>query len=456
MRPESTLSRAQGRFLDFVDSHPECLDPASFAAIDRKDDFFKYDMHPWPFFFDQAKMAELEEINLRLSRLVRQVPVRLLANDPARFAELYGLPPETARLNALLIERTDPLSGAVGRGDFILSDQGFKCCELNMAGNLGGTGTAIMAETYLTIPLLQQFLAETGYRVNAADQFRILFEHFVDEARRFDLAPEGVLNAAITFSEAKLPGPAWRERAERSYREVLAETAEGCSGRLEVCTDSSLSERRGELYAGDLLLRLVLDTDNGQVGRPLFLALLAGKARAYNGPVSQILSDKLNLALLSELAGTGIFTPEERQLIESHVPWTRRVAHEFVDYQGERVYLPDLLRDRREELVLKLGTSMQGTDVHIGRSTPPEAWEHHVRAAIAGRTWLAQEYIAPPSYTFQNRHGGAGLHDVVWGFFVFGERPGGAFLRLQPKGGAGVINAHQGARLGLVLGVENP
>lgn len=456
MRPESTLSQAQGRFLDFVDRHPEALDPASFAAIERRDDFFKYAMHPWPFFFDRAKMAELEEINLRLARLVRQVPVRLLGNDPARFAELYGVVPETARLNALLIERTDALSGAVGRGDYLLSDQGFKCCEFNMAGNLGGTGTAIMAETYLTIPVLQQFLAETGYRVTATDQFRVLFEHFVDEARRFDLAQGGVLNAALTFSEANLPAPAWRERADRTYREVLAETAEGWTGRLEVCTDATLSERRGELFAGDLPVKLVLDTDNGAVGRPLFLALLAGKARAYNGPVSQILSDKLNLALLSELADSGMFTSEERELIEAHVPWTRRVAHEFVDYEGRRAYLPDLLLERREDFVLKLGTSMQGTDVRIGRSTPPEAWARQVRAAIAGRTWLAQEHIEPAHYTFQYKEGGAGLHDVVWGFFVFGDRPGGAFLRMQPKGGAGVINAYQGARLGLVLGVENP
>jgi hypothetical protein len=456
MRPESTLSQAQGRFLDFVDAHPECLDPQTFQVLVRHDDFFKYDMHPWPFFLDRSKMDELEEVNLRLARLVRQVPVRLLENDPARFADFYGIALETARLTAMLIERTDALSGTVGRGDFILSGDVFKCCELNMAGNLGGIGTSIMAETYLSIPVLRHFLDETGYVIDATDQFQVLFRHFLDEARRFDLAKDGELNAAITFDAANLPGPAWREHADRTWRGILAHEGGGLTGRLAICTDRDLTEKRGELHQGDLPIQLVLDTENGLVGRPVFLALLAGKARAYNGPVTQILSDKLNLALLSEYAGSGLFTPEERQLIERHVPWTRRVAHEFADYEGQRVYLPDFLLEHRERFVLKLGTSMQGTDVHIGRTTSPEAWARQLRAAIAGRTWLAQEYIQPASYLYQNQEGGAGLHDVVWGFFVFGDRPGGAFLRLQPQGRAGVINAHQGARLGLVLGVENP
>jgi hypothetical protein len=457
LAPEAPFSRAHDRFLEFVAANPEGLDPKAFQAIERRDDFFKYPMHPWPYFLDAGRSRELEAVNLGLARLVREVPRRLLGDDPARFAEHYGILPETARLCAMLIERTDALSGSVGRGDFILSDEGFKCCELNMAGNLGGIGTSVLAETYLGIPLLRRFLDESGYRIEAADQFRILFRHFLDEARRFDLAKDGALNAAFTFEVR--PGEDWCAHADRLYRQVLAEEGGGLAGRLEVCADRDLSERRGELFLGDLPLQLVLDTQNGAVGRPLFLALLAGKARAYNGPVSQILSDKLNLALLSEHAGSGVFDADERRLIERHVPWTRRVARGFVDYRGERAYLPDLLLERREEMVLKLGTSMQGTDVHVGRATAPEAWDRHIRAALAGRTWLAQEYVEPLSVPYQYADGGAGPHDVVWGLFVFGERPGGAFLRMQPQGDGGVggvVNAQRGARLGLVLEVENP
>ena len=41
---------------------------------------------------------------------------------------------------------------------------------------------------------------------------------------------------------------------------------------------------------------------------------------------------------------------------------------------------------------------------------------------------------------------------MVWGLFVFSERYGGAFLRMQPAGnGSGLVNTHQGAEVGVMV-----
>lgn len=47
---------------------------------------------------------------------------------------------------------------------------------------------------------------------------------------------------------------------------------------------------------------------------------------------------------------------------------------------------------------------------------------------------------------------GAGPHDVVWGTFCFGDRYGGGFLRMMPRGeGDGIINAARGATEGFLF-----
>jgi hypothetical protein len=167
-----------------------------------------------------------------------------------------------------------------------------------------------------------------------------------------------------------------------------------------------------------------------------------------------VLSNKLNLALLSELADSELWSDDERAVIRAHVPWTRRLAEDFVDFRGERVYLPDLLASARDQLVLKRGLSLQGAHVHSGAFTAGPVWDGLVGEALAEGGWLVQERLEPVPYVFQMPEGGAGPHDVVWGLFVFGPRFGGGFLRVLPSGRAGVVNCALGAKFASYLEVE--
>ena len=71
-------------------------------------------------------------------------------------------------------------------------------------------------------------------------------------------------------------------------------------------------------------------------------AVKKGNLVLCNGPVARIVSNKLNLALLSEHQDTDMFTLEERETIKKHIPWTRKI----VDVDSA------FLLDRREHLVL--------------------------------------------------------------------------------------------------------
>jgi hypothetical protein len=451
--PPDPLPWPQRRFLEFVARHPEALRRESFGLLDEHDDLMPYQMQSWPLFIGKSELAGLARAAVEVCALVNSLPQRVFECDPARIAEYYRMPEELALLVTSVIARTDGLSGTVARLDVLLTAAGFKCCEVNVAANLGGAELGDWTERYLRVPLIRRFIAEAGLRVSYTDPARVLFGHVLAQAARRGLAAGGELNTAIVLEQPVTP--LWCGHFERLYRAALAEAS--LSGELTVCRDAELSDGGGFLRCGDRRIHVVLDCQEGVVGRPILSALLAGTAQAYNGPVSRLLSDKLNLALLSELEDSGLFAPEEQAIIRTYVPWTRRVAEEFVDYRGERAYLPDLLLAERERLVLKLGLSAHGDDVYAGPFTSPDRWEGLVRAALEHGGWIAQEFLEAVGTPLQHPDGGSvSPYQIVWGPFVCGRRYGGCFLRVQPAGTTGVINNARGAHLSLVIEVEDP
>ncbi|HYG64530.1 MAG TPA: hypothetical protein VEL74_18265 [Thermoanaerobaculia bacterium] len=447
----AALPRVHERFLEFALRRPEYLDPASFVLLGQKDGVLRHPMEGWPLFIGREQAAALGRAAVGIARVAASIPRRVFELDPERMAEFYRLPRELVGLTVSLMAKNDPTDGAIGRGDFILAPSGLKCCEANMAGNLGGSELGDWTERYLREPLVRRFMEHEGLVGSYTDPPRVLFHHILDEAEERGVPEDGRLNAALLVSPSP---PEWRAHFQRVWQSVLADRGGAVEGELAVCGDAELRERGGRLFLGDLRIDVVVDASFGQVARHVFVALQAGRVRAYNGPATPLLSDKLNLALASEMADSGLFTDEERRVIRDHLPWTRRVEDGFADFEGERVYLPDLLADRRERLILKHSLSSQGSDVHAGAFTPPARWEELVRAALDDGLWIVQEFMPPTPIPFLLPEGGAADHEVVWGLYIIGERYGGGFLRVQPAGRAGVINSARGALCTCIIEVD--
>lgn len=447
----AALPRAQQRFLELALRQPEFLDPANFVLLGQKDGVLRHPMQGWPFFIGRDQVAALGRAAVQIARIAASIPKRVFALDADRMAEFYRLPRELVGLTVSLMARHDPTHGAIGRGDFILTPSGLKCCEANMAGNLGGSELGDWTERYLREPLVRRFMAQEGLTGSYTDPPRILFHHLLDEAGARGLPEDGSLNAALLVSPST---PEWRAHFARIWDSVLVDRGGAVQGKLVVCGDHELLEQGGRLFYGDLRIDVVVDASFGNVARHVFVALQSGAVRAYNGPATPLLSDKLNLALASEMVDSGLFSDDERRVIRHHLPWTRRVEDGFTDFEGERVYLPDLLADQRERLLLKHSLSSQGSDVHAGAFTPPARWEELIRAALGEGIWIAQEFMPPTRLPFLLPGGGAADHEVIWGLYIIGERYGGGFLRVQPAGLAGVINSARGALCTCIIEVE--
>lgn len=460
------LSAASARFLDFVESHPEAASKASFAPLEDADGVLAYPLQPWPQFIDAAAAEHLGQATCGVLRLIKAVPTRLLQSDPEALRSTYGLDPEAAQLTARLLEVPGAVDTAVGRGDFVATDGGFKCLEMNSSGNLGGWQTPAYVRRYGAVPLLQQFQQELA----GADDVRCvsvlgsLFEHLARSFLTHGRSHDGPLDVAIVRPNEwdTETAPEIAQELDRELAGALGRLDSGLEGRVSICHYDDLVPRGGVLHLRGKPIRLVIEHHLGHVAPHVLDAWLDRQAIVINGPLGRLFGDKRNLALLSEHVASDLFDDDERRLIQAHVPWSRSMTRQYTEFEGDRRLLEELVLQNRERFVLKPCRGAQGKDVLVGPFCTDATWRKAVlRALTKAQTgkWLVQEYHESLPFAGQLGDHGWAPHDVVWGLFALGASWGGGFIRSQPRtvpesaGAKGIINSSQGARETLVYEV---
>ena len=307
-----------------------------------------------------------------------------------------------------MVQEPDGLAAAIGRGDFLDSAEGLKCLEFNMVSALGGWEAPLWAEAYLRVPVFARFLREERLRVACRDTVALLLAHAVAEARELGTA-EGEINVAlVTPKQTAAPmGTTWRPGWPAATPRLSAARRRARRGALVILPYAGLRERAGALWAGDRRIHAAVEIHEEGTAAQALRCFRAGSLKLFNAPVRAVLTDKRNLALLSELAdGRRLLSPAERELVARHVPWTRRLAAAAARWRGREVWLPELALAAREELVIKKARAGRGSAVHLGAATPEALWRERVERALAEGDWIVQERVEPlPSVHQQGERG---------------------------------------------------
>jgi hypothetical protein len=448
------LSAEDWKFRDAVRQSPEHLSRASFGILDQPNHLLSFRQQSWPTFVRRSKIQELARVSVGVSNLIRSIPHKVFRDDPVEMAHFYGV--DNLPLLEIFLDPPNGIQGAISRGDFIHGARGFQCIEFNILPNLGGWESGILAEMHLGNAATASLIAEFGIRVSHVNTTRELFAHILEEARREGLDEAGEVNVAV-LSEDRTSPPrraSFGHHLREEYRAVLDRQGAGLRGDVFICGAQDLVLQHHRLLLGSSRIHAVIEMERNTDQR-VFRCFKAGGLKLYNGPVWEMLSDKRNIALLSDEDLDADFTADERSFLQRHVPWTRLVRAERTRFRGERVFLPDLLEARREELVVKNSLLYGGKEVYVGLYTSPARWEEVVRNALASKHWVTQEFIPSSPYLYQNGEYGCSPHNVIWGPFIFGERYGGAILRMQPMADATVVNLSLTATEGLIFEVDD-
>jgi hypothetical protein len=448
------LSPAAEHFLEYLLRHPE--EAAQLESFEKGLPpwvmFYDFTRITWPTFVDARKLREMQRATEGVCMLVKAIPAVVFGGDLDAIARFYGY--EDPAMLEILFDVPNPMDSTVARCDFIDTADGFKCCEVNLAANLGGWQHRFWNQLYPSHPVITGFCAAEGVTPRSRDVFRDFCEQMVEDALASGVAREGgELNVLVTLDE---PATEWARRfAGELYADLLRQTGQGLTGELWISSTPTeeLQNRGIEVYRGERRLHVFYEYHTQPLPPQVVRAQVAGTVRVYNGGLARLWVDKRNLALLSENEALEGWEDEDRALIRDHVPWTRLVSARTTTWRGRDVEFPAFLLEHREELVLKAGQGSGGDEVHVGLHMAPDAWEARVREAVEQGGWIVQERVESRPYFYPPAPGAPPVpHNLVWGLFCAGWRYAGGFLRMLPQGaGDGVVNSGRGASEGGIL-----
>lgn len=453
------LSNSSVKFLEYVANNPETLNVANFPKITAFNDGEQGGLQCWPALVSRRLRDQMKEASEGVGRLLKHIHRRVYQDDSRAIADFLELPGEMVSSSMKGYSEED-LDNLIARGDFVLSASGLKCIESNLAANLGGVLLSISRPLYLQNPLILKFINEYAVTVLEYEHTVIqLLKHIVQDAvdRCRGCREEKEINIAFLMG-ARPPTEPVRPHeinVRSALNQVLKASYPGFKGRTIFCNPQHIEVNNNRVFIQGQRIHTILTV--------FFLpkvdissVLAENNVLIYNGSMTTLLCQKLNLALLSEHENSACFDEQERDIIKKYVPWTRKIQDVGTTFHQEKIQLLDFTRSNKDLLVMKPSKGTGGKGVYAGFSTSQPEWEEALAMAIKERNWLVQEYIKPISCLYQNGDSGCGLFESVWGLFTFGNRFIDGFLRLMPKATSkGVINCSQGATVGMFIQVED-
>jgi len=284
--------------------------------------------------------------------------------------------------------------GVTTRLDTILSGDDLSLVELNVEGAFGASYSDRLTELFEGFQPMREFSRERPAT---------------------SLYAEGALVSAILdswheFGGTRVPRVAvvdWREVATRTELDLICERFQRHGVPARFVDPRDLEYRDGELQAGgegiDLVYRRVLTSEllsREDEIKPLIDAYRARVVCVVNSFRAKILDKKMLFALLHDERVAASFSPEERETIARHVPWTRRVEQvKTPGPDGAEVDLIPWAVEHRADLVLKPNDEVLGRGVVIGANVEASVWERALKLALIDPS-IVQRRVTLPSAMF--------------------------------------------------------
>jgi hypothetical protein len=457
LRTQERLGGTNIDFLEFVEGNPDSLKRSSFKALELNNKLFT--LQPWPTFLGRKTKKLFMDAGIKLFDLIKRIPQRFFNYDPYEMSKYFEIPVNAVKpqLEGLTASHLDNL---LSRGDFIFTPSGLKCLEYNFSAHLGGLESPRWEALYLNTPIVSQFIKDYRVKIENRNLISALLGHMIRlPLERLSANHPREINIAVVAdhfvdTDKEIPIQVYLNKI---YREVLSQSGHGLTGRVLICDYQHLKVSGGYVFFKEKKIHALLEFYHGVVHPRVLAVFKAGNISIFNGPITNIMTNKLTLALLSDYETTGGFSAAEKRTIDRYIPWTRKLCRGPFTYKGEKTAdLEDFVLTHQETMVIKPADGLGGAGVLVGPRCPVNVWEEQVKIALQKRNWLVQELLASPPALYQWGEKGCEPHDTVWGLFIFGSQYCGAWARVMPqRRNKGIVNCHQGATVSVVFEVND-
>jgi len=274
---------------------------------------------------------------------------------------------------------------------FVTERGGLRLTEYNAETPASPAYSDVLTEISYGLPVMREFLR--SYEMRPLPARHSVLHALVDAYQQWAGRREAPRIAILD----------WREVPSYSEFRMFAEYFKLQGLECIIADPREVEYRNGQLVAGDfhitLIYKRVLISElvaRGGLDHPVVRAVLEGAVCMVNPFRCKILHKKASLAVLSDERNASLFTPEEQEAIEAHIPWTCRVEERQARYRGQTIDLIPYIFEHRENFVLKPNDEYGGKGIVLGWQTDSTSWAQAIQAALT-EPYIVQERVAIPS-----------------------------------------------------------
>ena len=322
------------------------------------------------------------------------------------------------------------------RLDSFLTKDSYKFVELNAECPAGIAYGDVAAETFINLPLMREFQRKREVtpmycRHDMLDSLLKVYEKVRGRSVKPNIAIVDY-SGLPTMREFEL----FRDYfISQGFNTVIADPRE-------------LDLREGKLclkdFKIDLVYRRLLITEMIEqldACRNLVEAYRTGSAVVVNSFRTKLVHKKMLFGVLTDGRHAHHFSNSEREAIEKHIPWTRRVEDVSTDHRGSRVGLLEFVRTNRDNLVLKPNDEYGGHGIFLGWETDESRWNAAIEEGLRA-DYLVQERVTTSRELFPyiNKNDEVEMVDQLLDVdpLLFFGKTKGAFTRLSSSSLANV------------------
>ncbi|WP_327306702.1 hypothetical protein OG730_27205 [Streptomyces sp. NBC_01298] len=429
--------RAVTAWSDFEATGEAEADRKEFAeAVHRPDWNHVYPPH----ILSVTAADEVETAGVRLSGLISAFPRRVFGDDLDAWTAYLGIPEGDARLmcEAMRSPRLSRVATAFMRPDLVVTDEGCRLVELNVAASLGGLSTCAPYTKATLRSAYARFLDARGLSVRGVDTSQVWLDVLAGLVERHGDGPLHVFEATAD--------PADLDSGRRFFVDMVRSAGHAVSCGL--VHDLELTDE-GAYFAGervDAVFTAYTWHETKQFVPPSLTRRLmeldtARKVDFIGSPAAALYDDKVNLTLLFDAEFAALLTDEERALVQRYVPETFRLTARNL----ERAFA------LREELICKPADAFGGKGLVFGALLDEAAWRDVLaeRLQNPAERYILQRRLSPAVVELPGPP--SSRREVVLAPLVFGGRYAGTFVRQAAPTAGSAINASSGAEVAGVL-----
>ena len=369
-------------------------------------------------------------INTWEKDLTRLLRLARIVSKSTYNKEAYEVLPYSKMVEQYLDQEHMPV---IARPDAILVGEQLKLVELNVDSTLGGIFELdFLAQSIRENPLIsaKNLLVESPKK-GFVEFINGLFDDVESEHRNI---------VFFTCSQYEISG-----------RDVVEEFADWISEETDIsavmCFAENLWVEDGYVTDGSMLFpvayRFGIFMDKAYDVKPMEnLMVKAGssKTRMISDPKDLLIEHKLIIVQMRDYAldETSNCRSDDRELILRYLPWTVMTSIPTVEYNGAQVSLETLLKENKDQFVLKKCDSYAGKHVIIGSESDSIVWNNLVDTVINNKNeiWVAQESLESTHsefiyYDHKNENLYSKKQRYVISPYIFGKKLSSCLIRVE-------------------------